>query len=80
MKNNNNNQKPEFLFTKINYTILLIGLGVILLGFTLMSGGGNENPAVFNEAVFSIQRIRVAPTVVLLGFGITIYSIFKKSK
>ncbi|MBY0486837.1 MAG: DUF3098 domain-containing protein, partial [Flavobacteriaceae bacterium] len=26
------------------------------------------------------RRIRLAPTTVLIGFGITIYSIFKKSK
>lgn len=79
MKNNQNNEKSEFLFEKVNYKFLLIGLGVIVLGFILMSGGGNENPAVFNEAVFSITRIRIAPTVILFGFGITIYSIFKKS-
>jgi hypothetical protein len=70
----------SFLFEKVNYKILLIGLGVIALGFILMSGGGSDNTAVFNEDVFSFRRIRLAPTVVLLGFGITIYSIFKNSK
>ena len=45
-----------------------------------MSGGGSDNPKVFNEAeLFSFRRIRLAPTVVLIGFGITIFSIFKKS-
>jgi hypothetical protein len=78
MKNENN--KPEFLFEKANYKVLLIGLAVIALGFILMSGGGSEDPNVFNEDVFSFRRIRLAPTVVLIGFGITIYSIFKKEK
>ncbi|MES2545602.1 MAG: DUF3098 domain-containing protein [Bacteroidota bacterium] len=73
------NKQPDFLFEKANYKILLIGLGVIILGFILMSGGGSEDPAVFNESVFDFRRIRLAPTTVLLGFGITIYSIFKKS-
>lgn len=73
-------QKQEFLFDGINYKILLIGIGVIALGFILMSGGGSDNPNVFNEDVFSFRRIRLAPTTVLIGFGITIYSIFKKSK
>jgi len=73
----NNDQKPEFLFEKVNYKFLLIGIGVIALGFILMSGGGSDDPKVFNEAVFSFRRIRLAPTVVLIGFGITIYSIFK---
>jgi hypothetical protein len=74
----NNEQKPDFLFEKVNYKILLIGNAVIALGFILMSGGGSDDPTVFSEAVFSWRRIRLAPTVVLIGFGITIYSIFKK--
>ena len=53
---------------------------VIALGFILMSGGGSEDPNVFNEAIFSFRRIRLAPAVVLLGFGITIYSILKNPK
>lgn len=76
----NNEQKPDFLFEKANYKILLIGIAVIALGFILMSGGGSDDPKVWNDEVFNFQRIRLAPTVVLIGFGITIYSIFKKSK
>ena len=63
-----NNNKPEFLFDKLNYKVLLIGLAVIALGFILMSGGGSEDPNVFNEEIFSFRRIRLAPAVVLLGF------------
>ena len=76
----NNEQKPEFLFDKINYKILLVGIAVIAIGFILMSGGGSDTPKVFNEAIFNFRRIRLAPTVVLIGFGITIYSIFKSPK
>lgn len=72
--------KDQFLFQAINYKFLLIGLGVILLGFILMSGGGSDDPTVFNEDIFSFRRIRLAPTTVLIGFGITIYSILKKNK
>lgn len=78
--NNENNNKPEFLFNKVNYKILLVGLAVIALGFILMSGGGSEDPNVFNEEIFNFRRIRLAPTVVLIGFGITIYSILKNPK
>lgn len=74
----NNKHKPDFLFEKVNCTVLLIGIAVIALGFILMAGGGSDDPKVFNEDVFSFRRIRLAPTVVLIGFGITIYSIFKK--
>jgi len=76
----NEPQKHEFLFEKLNYKILLIGVAVIALGFLLMSGGGSDDPNVFNEEIFSFRRIRLAPTLVLIGFGITIYSILKKSK
>ena len=55
-----NNNKPEFLFDKVNYKILLVGLAVIGLGFILMSGGGSEDPNVFNgEELFSFRRIRL---------------------
>ncbi|MFY7757694.1 MAG: DUF3098 domain-containing protein [Flavobacterium stagni] len=76
----NNEQKPDFLFGKENYKFLLIGLGVIALGFILMSGSSNNNPEVWNADIMSFRRIRLAPTVVLIGFGITIYSIFRKGK
>lgn len=76
----NKEQKPEFLFDKINYKILLIGIVVIAFGFILMSGGGSEDPKVFNEGIFNFRRIRLAPTMVLIGFGITIYSILKNPK
>ena len=77
MENNNN---PVFLFDIVNFKILLVGLAVIALGFILMSGGGSEDPNVFNKEIFSFRRIRLAPTVVLIGFGITIYSILKNPK
>ncbi len=76
----NEQQKQEFLFDKINYKILLIGIAVIALGFLLMSGGGSDDPKVFSEDLFNFRRIRLAPTLVLIGFGITIYSILKNPK
>ena len=76
----NNEQKTEFLFDKINYKILLIGIAVITLGFILMSGGGSDDPNVFSEAIFNFRRIRLSPTTVLIGFGITIYAILKNPK
>lgn len=80
MKKNNDTNTSEFLFGKSNYIVLLIGLGVIALGFILMAGGGSEDPNVWSEDIFNFRRIRLAPTTVLAGFGIVIYSIFKKDK
>lgn len=67
--------KEEFLFGKKNYKWMLIGLGVISLGFILMAGGGSDNPEVFNDAMYDFRRIRLAPTLVLIGFAIEVYAI-----
>ncbi len=68
-------QDLNFVFGKRNYTFMFIGLAVIALGFILMSGGGSDNPNVFNPDIYSFRRIRLAPALVLIGFGIEIYAI-----
>lgn len=65
----------EFIFRKKNYTIMFIGLGLIALGYILMSGGGNNDPQVFSPDIFSFRRIRLAPTLVLIGLGLQVYAI-----
>ncbi len=70
----------EFLFEKRNYLIMLVGLIVIALGFILMSGGGSDDPTVFNEDIYNFRRIRLAPTLVLIGLTIEIYAIFANPK
>ena len=75
-----NTTKPEFLFGKRNYIIMLIGIAVIALGFILMAGGGSDDPAVFNPEIYGWQRIRLAPTLVIIGLGIEIYAIFANPK
>ena len=72
--------KQNFVFSKKNYIWMLIGLAFIALGFILMVGGGSDDPNVFSDAVFSVQRIRIAPTLILIGFGIQIYAILLKPK
>ena len=72
-------KKPElkkFLFGNKNYKVLFIAIIVISLGFFLMSGGGSQDPYVFNNEIFNFRRIRLAPTLVIIGFGIAINSIF----
>ena len=72
--------KTNFIFGKKNYKWMFIGLGFIVLGFILMSGGGSDDPNVFNPEIFNIRRIRLAPTLVLIGFGIQIYAILLNPK
>ena len=68
-------QKMAFIFQKKNYTFLFIGLGLIALGFILMAGGGSDDPNVFNPEIYNFRRIRLAPTLILIGLGIQIYAI-----
>ena len=67
--------KTNFLFGRKNYKWLFIGLAFIAVGFILMSGGGSDDPNVFSPEIFNFRRIRLAPTLVLIGFGIQIYAI-----
>ena len=76
----NENQKKEFLFNKRNYQFLLLSIALIALGFIIMAGGGSEDPNVFNPEIFNFRRIRLAPTIVLMGFGLAIYTILMTPK
>ena len=78
MGNKKQEKKGDFLFGKRNYRIMLIGIVFIALGFILMAGGGSDDPAVFNEEIYNFRRIRLAPTLVLLGLAIEIYAIMAK--
>ena len=67
--------KKEFIFGKKNYKWMFTGLACIAVGFILMSGGGSDDPNVFDPSIFNWRRIRLAPTLVLVGFGIQVYAI-----
>ncbi|MCH1433202.1 MAG: DUF3098 domain-containing protein [Flavobacteriaceae bacterium] len=73
-----NTGPKKFLFEKRNYRFLFLALSVIALGFILMAGGGSDDPNFFNEEIFNFRRIRLAPTLVLIGFGIAMYSILTR--
>ena len=74
------NTSKDFLFKKSNYNWLFISIITIIIGFILMSGGGSKDPNFFNENIFNFRRIRLSPTIVLIGFVIAIYSIIKSPK
>ncbi len=70
-----------FALGKKNYYMLAGGFIVIILGFILMSGGGSEDPNVFNaDELFSFRRIVLAPIIILAGFVFEIYAIMRKPK
>ena len=76
------NKKPKktFVFQKRNFVFMTLGLIVIAIGFILMSGGASDDPNVFNkEELFSFRRITLAPFLVMLGYGVVLFGIMKKS-
>jgi len=72
--------EKEFLFGKRAYRIMGIGVALIVLGFVIMTGGGSDDPNVFNLEMYSPLRIRVAPTLVLAGFAVLVVAILATKK
>ncbi len=68
-----------FAFTKTNYVLLITGLLIIVLGFALMIGPGTTETH-FEEDIFSVRRITVAPVLSFLGFIFLIFAIMYKGK
>ena len=70
----------DFVFKKKNYMILIAGIVLILLGITLMIGGGSEDPTKFSEEIFNFQRLTLAPILIVSGFVMGVFAIMTKSK
>lgn len=77
--NSTSDQPSNFAFGRNNFIWLGIGIAILAIGYVLMSGGGSEDPAVFDASIFSFRRITLAPTIVLAGYGVIFYAILKKS-
>lgn len=73
MSENSNNQRMPF--SAKNYALMAVGVLVIVVGFILMSGGGDHTVTEFDWSIYSTRRITLAPIVVLLGFVIEILAI-----
>ena len=69
----NTNEKMPITPKGLKY--LLIGLLVMVSGYILMSGGGSDDPQVFNYAMFDFRRLVAAPVVIILGIIIEIVAI-----
>ena len=68
-----NNEKMAITPKGLKY--LLVGLLVMVSGYILMSGGGSDDPEVFNYAMFDFRRMVVAPVVIILGIVIEVVAI-----
>jgi uncharacterized membrane protein len=76
----NKEKKDGFAFHKENYTYLIAGTVMVILGLVLMSGGGSDDPNKFNPEIFSTRRITVAPICILAGYVVVLLGIMKKPK
>ena len=73
-------KKSLVIFGKSNYIWMLIGVYLIASGMLLMAGGKSADPNVFNASeVYSFRRITLAPIVMIVGFLVEIYALFKKA-
>lgn len=70
----------KFALPKRNIILILIGLGIIVLGYILLSGGGSDDPNVFNYGMFNFRRLVLAPILIVAGFGFEVYAIMKRPK
>ena len=74
------NNKSLAFFGKSNYIWMMVGAALIIIGMVVMSGGKSADPNVFNaNEVYSFRRITIATIIIIAGFIVEIYAIFKKS-
>lgn len=65
--------KEKLAFKKANYIIMLIGIGVLILGFSIMTLDKEDYG-------FGFLGITLGPIVVMAGFILEFFAIFYKSK
>lgn len=71
--------KQKFAFDKTNFILLAIAMAVVIAGFFLMAGSVSATTH-FEQDIFSVRRIKVAPVVCLTGFLLMIYAVLRKPK
>lgn len=73
-------EKQTFIFERKNYLMMIGGIVLLIIGYILMSGGGSDNPNVFNPEIFSTRRILIAPIVIVAGLVLEVFAIMKSKK
>lgn len=61
-----------------NLRLMIAGVLVLAAGFLLLTGGGSQDPQVFNYAMFDARRLVAAPIVIVAGIVVEIVAIMKR--
>ena len=70
----------ELIFGRQNFILMGIGLALVLVGLTIMSGGAMPDPNKWEpERIYSFTRITLAPIIMIAGFITVGVGIFKKN-
>lgn len=71
--------RPPLLFGRANYVWMVAGIVLVAIGMMLMIGGAQPDHEWNPSEIYSFRRTAIAPFVILLGLGIEIFAIFKKT-
>lgn len=71
------NTPVEFTFNSDNIKWLLISVGLVILGYILMTGGKMPKDVFDEKIIYSFRRTVIAPVVILSGLILAIYAIFR---
>ena len=72
--------QDKMAVTAKNIKLMIAGMLVMAAGFLLLSGGGSEDPRVFNYAMFDWRRLVAAPIVIIAGIVVEVIAIMGKFK
>lgn len=70
-KKTQGSQKASFVFSKRNYQLFLLSIGIVAFGFILMMGTSD---------IYSFTKITLAPLTVVAGFALGAVAILIKPK
>jgi len=69
----------KLLFNKDNFTMILGGLALVLIGMIMMLGGSMPDANTWDpDIIYSTRITVVGPILIIAGLVVEIYAIFKK--
>lgn len=80
MENKNLPNEKTMPFGIVNYILMAVGIVLLAIGYILLTGGGSDDPNVFNAAMFDNRRLFVSPILIVIGFVVEIVAIMYKKR